>query len=38
MMEESTFSHLMILVAVIGLAGFIQFMEFINKRIMKDEK
>lgn len=38
MMEESTFSHLMILVAVIGLAGFIQLMEFINKRIMKDEK
>ncbi|OFC75905.1 hypothetical protein BTGOE1_36200 [Bacillus thuringiensis] len=38
MMEESTFSHLMILVAVIGLAGFIQIMEFINKRIMKDEK
>lgn len=38
MMEESTFSHLMILVLVIGLAGFIQLMEFINKRLMKDEK
>lgn len=38
MMEESTFSHLMILVLVIGLAGFIKLMEFINKRLMKDEK
>lgn len=37
-MEESIFSHLMILVAVIGLAGFIQLMELINKRLMKDEK
>ncbi len=37
-MEESTFSHLMILVAVIGLAGFIYLMERIDKRIMKDEK
>jgi len=38
MMEESIFSHFMILVAVIGLAGFIQLMEFINKRLIKDEK
>lgn len=38
MMEESTFSHLMVLVAVIGVAGFIQLMEFINKRIMKEEQ
>lgn len=38
MMEESIFSHFMILVVVIGLAGFIQLMEFINKRLIKDEK
>lgn len=37
-MEESTFSHLMILVGVILLAGFIYLMERIDKRIMKDEK
>jgi len=36
-MEESTFSHLMILVAVIGLAGFIYLMDWIDKRIMKGE-
>jgi hypothetical protein len=38
MLEESIFSHLMILVGVILLAGFIQLMEFINKRLIKDEK
>lgn len=37
-MEESTFSHFMVLVVVIGLAGFIYLMERIEKRIMKDEK
>jgi len=37
-MEESTFSHFMILVAVIGLAGFIYLMDRIDKRFMKDEK
>jgi hypothetical protein len=37
-MEESTFSHFMVLVVVIGLAGFIQLMEFINKRLIKDEQ
>lgn len=37
-MEESTFSHLMILVSVIGFAGFIYLMDRIDKRIMKDEK
>ncbi len=38
MLEESTFSHFMVLVVVIGLAGFIYLMERIEKRIMKDEK
>ncbi|EJR51781.1 hypothetical protein IIO_06191 [Bacillus cereus VD115] len=38
MMEESIFSHFMILVVVIGLAGFIQLMDFINKHLIKDEK
>jgi preprotein translocase subunit SecE len=37
-MEESIFSHLMILVVVIGIAGFIYLMERIDKRLMKDEK
>ncbi|EJV74455.1 hypothetical protein IGE_05575 [Bacillus cereus HuB1-1] len=38
MIEESIFSHLMILVAVIGLVGFIQLMDRIDKRFMKDEQ
>ncbi len=38
MMEESTFSHLMILVIVILVAGFIHLMDWIDKRFMKDEK
>ena len=38
MLEESTFSHFMILVVVIGLAGFIYLMDRIDKRLMKDEK
>lgn len=38
MMEESTFSHLMILALVMLLPGFIKLMDRINKRIMKDEK
>ncbi|EJQ01523.1 hypothetical protein IE1_05628 [Bacillus cereus BAG3O-2] len=38
MLEESIFSHLMILVGVTLLAGFIQLMEFINKRLIEDEK
>lgn len=37
-MEESTFSHFMILVAVIGITGFIYLMERIDKRIMKEEQ
>ncbi|MFK4380190.1 preprotein translocase subunit YajC [Bacillus sp. RC218] len=37
-MEESTFSHFMILVAVIGIAGFIYLMERIDKRFMKEEQ
>ncbi|EEM56396.1 hypothetical protein bthur0007_57740 [Bacillus thuringiensis serovar monterrey BGSC 4AJ1] len=38
MMEESTFSHLMVLVIVILTAGFIRLMDWIDKRFMKDEK
>ncbi|ACH42261.1 hypothetical protein vBBceSLY4_000048 [Bacillus phage vB_BceS_LY4] len=38
MMEESTFSHFMILVIVILTAGFIRLMDWIDKRFMKDEK
>lgn len=38
MLEESTFSHLMILVGVILLAGFIYLMDRIDKRLMKDEQ
>ncbi|SCM00646.1 Uncharacterized protein BCB44BAC_03350 [Bacillus cytotoxicus] len=38
MMEESTFSHVMILVIVILTAGFIHLMDWIDKRLMKDEK
>jgi len=37
-MEESIFSHFMILVGVILLAGFIYLMNRIDKRLMKDEK
>lgn len=37
-MEESTFSHFMILVIVILTAGFIRLMDWIDKRFMKDEK
>ncbi len=37
MMEESTFSHLMILVAVILMAGFIHLMDWIDKRFMEEE-
>lgn len=37
MMEESTLSHLMILVIVILTAGFIRLMDWIDKRYMKDE-
>lgn len=38
MMEESTLSHLMVLVTVIAFVGLGYLMERINKRIMKDEK
>ncbi|AFQ20047.1 hypothetical protein BTG_33588 (plasmid) [Bacillus thuringiensis HD-771] len=38
MLEESTFSHLMILVLFILLAGFIRLMDWIDRRYMKDEK
>ncbi|EEK53318.1 hypothetical protein bcere0004_53770 [Bacillus cereus BGSC 6E1] len=37
-MEESTFSHFMVLVVVIGIAGFIYLMDRIDKRFMKDGK
>lgn len=37
MMEESTLSHLMILVIFIMLAGFIRLMDWIDRRFMKDE-
>ena len=38
MMEESTFSHFMILLIVILSAGFIRLIYWIYKRFMKDEK
>ncbi|SMD65426.1 hypothetical protein BACERE00191_00380 [Bacillus pacificus] len=37
-MEESTFSHFMILVIVILTAGFIQLMDWIDRRYMKEEQ
>lgn len=36
-MEESTFSHLMILVIVILTAGFIRLMDWIDRKYMKEE-
>lgn len=38
MMEESTLSHLMILVIVILTAGFIRLMDWIDKRYIRNEK
>lgn len=38
MMEESTFSHLMILVIFILLAGFIHIMDWVDRRYMKEEQ
>lgn len=38
MMEESTFSHLMILVIVILVAGFIHLMNWIDRKYMKEEE
>ncbi len=38
MMEESTFSHLMILVIVILTAGFIRLMDWIDKKYIKEEQ
>ncbi len=38
MMEESTFSHFMILVIVILTAGFIHLMDWIDRRYMKEEQ
>lgn len=37
MMQESTFSHLMILVIFIGIAGFILLMDWIDKRYIRNE-
>ncbi|WP_341723625.1 hypothetical protein [Bacillus mycoides] len=37
-MEESTLSHLMVLVTVILLAGFIYLMDWIDKRFMEEEQ
>jgi hypothetical protein len=37
MMEESTLSHLMILVIFIGVAGFIRLMDWIDRRYIRDE-
>jgi len=37
MMEESTLSHLMILVIFIGIAGFIRLMDWIDKRYIRNE-
>lgn len=37
MMEESTLSHLMILVIFIGIAGFIRLMDWIDRRYIRDE-
>jgi hypothetical protein len=36
-MEESTFSHFMILVIFIGIAGFIRLMDWIDRRYIRDE-
>ncbi len=36
MMEESTLSHLMILVIFIGVAGFIRLMDWIDRRYIRD--
>ncbi|ETT85541.1 hypothetical protein C174_01624 [Bacillus mycoides FSL H7-687] len=36
-MEESTFSLLMVLVVVIGIAGFIYLMDWIDRRFVKEE-
>jgi preprotein translocase subunit SecE len=36
-MEESIFSHLMILVAVIVVSGFIHLMDWIDRRFVKEE-
>ncbi|BCD15163.1 hypothetical protein BC30077_p259 (plasmid) [Bacillus cereus] len=38
MMEESTLSHLMILVIVILTAGFIHLMDWIDRKYMKEEE
>ncbi|AIY72797.1 putative membrane protein (plasmid) [Bacillus cereus] len=38
MMEESTFSHLMILVIVILTAGFIHLMDWIDRKYIKEEQ
>lgn len=38
MMEESTLSHLMILVIFIMLAGFIRLMDWIDRRYIKEEQ
>ncbi len=38
MMEESTLSHLIILVLFIGLAGFIRLMDWIDRRYIKEEQ
>lgn len=37
MMEESTFSHFMVLAVVIVIAGFMYLMDRIDKRFVKDE-
>ncbi|EJR42202.1 hypothetical protein IIK_05705 [Bacillus cereus VD102] len=37
-MEESTLSHLMILVIVILTAGFIHLMDWIDRKYMKEEE
>lgn len=37
MMEESTLSHLMILVIFISVAGFIRLMDWIDRRYIRDE-
>lgn len=38
MMEESTLSHLMILVIVILTSGFIHLMDWIDRKYMKEEE
>lgn len=38
MTEESTFSHLMILVLFIGVAGFIRLMDWVDKRFIREEQ